>query len=492
MGINVAQAFKSLAIKLGVEESDFLVLVYGAEIATQDSYFYKVPQASDLEDFLRLNIFPNAGFESDGNVEIFGRYRIDTVSWADWKRSNGAAALRKLWDVSKTVARAELRKLTEDNEDEPPKKVNRLIISDMREKAASRGVPEFTEFERPGRICIGKLVKNFGVGGAFEHVPWESYTSEEEEERAHRLGLTAKTFSEKMYKFEGQLGETMGEIKRRTTETVPKSAIEDMMSLQDCSKIRSVAHEYLEVVRWAEYEKLTQIYVSALRQRVPEMMRTPTLGEIRMLDRMIHEEVFSYAGRGQGSLSDGLAFYMGEGRVHPVWNIILPQVGNLPDQSREGASKGSGVARPGGAVAGLVAATVNPRERAGGGGGAGANACSECGKARNEHVGRRFCQRVGDATAGGKSSGGKGKKDKKSGKGAKRDAKEQGLLPDGCATRTAPNLEFPSGQRYCVSFHKSGTCDKAHGSCVHSHKCPKFGTGGAVCGQNHAACKHTD
>ena len=214
MGINVAQAFKSLAIKLGVEESDFLVLVYGAEIVTQDSFFYKVPQASDLEDFLRLNVFPNAGFESNGNVEVFARYRIDTISWADWKRSNGAAALRKLWDVSKTVARAELRKLTEDNEDEPPKKVNRLIISDMREKAAIRGVPEFNEFERPGRICIGKLVKNFGIGGLFEYIQWEAYTSEEEEERAHRLGLTTKSYSERMYKIEGQSGETLGEIKK--------------------------------------------------------------------------------------------------------------------------------------------------------------------------------------------------------------------------------------------------------------------------------------
>eukprot|EP00972_Heterocapsa_arctica_P052337 7698686-Heterocapsa_arctica.AAC.1 len=66
-------------------------------------------------------------------------------------------------------------------------------IADFASKASLRGgMPELSDIERPGPQTLAKVADNYRFGGAFRYVAWEEYTSEEEELRAHRLGLKPK------------------------------------------------------------------------------------------------------------------------------------------------------------------------------------------------------------------------------------------------------------------------------------------------------------
>eukprot|EP00972_Heterocapsa_arctica_P072054 10641486-Heterocapsa_arctica.AAC.1 len=53
-------------------------------------------------------------------------------------------------------------------------------------------MPELSYNERPGPTTLAKVADNYRFGDAFRYIGWEEYTSEEEELRAHRLGLKPK------------------------------------------------------------------------------------------------------------------------------------------------------------------------------------------------------------------------------------------------------------------------------------------------------------
>jgi len=105
----LSSAFVRAAIKFNAAESDYLVLESNG-IHTFEALAYRVPKADDLEDLLKASIMPFSGYKHlDGKVEIFNREPPTT--WPEFKVSEDAGALRKLWSLAKEVCKAELEQL---------------------------------------------------------------------------------------------------------------------------------------------------------------------------------------------------------------------------------------------------------------------------------------------------------------------------------------------------------------------------------------------
>jgi hypothetical protein len=128
MASKVKSVFRSLAMRLEVDESDFLLLSHdGMESA--DDFFFKIPSVAKLEDYLEQDMHPLAAYEQqDGTIVTFNRAANDPTPLRQWCRGQGAAAIRKLWEVSKSSAKRELDKLTEERtEGEAPRKVTAAV-----------------------------------------------------------------------------------------------------------------------------------------------------------------------------------------------------------------------------------------------------------------------------------------------------------------------------------------------------------------------------
>ena len=84
-----------------------------------------------------------------------------------------------------------MEKLTEERtEGEAPKKVTASMQADLEARAADRGLrPSPLDTEKPGLLCLGKMIENFRIGGVNKHLKWEDFTKHEEENRTIRLGL---------------------------------------------------------------------------------------------------------------------------------------------------------------------------------------------------------------------------------------------------------------------------------------------------------------
>lgn len=102
----LSNAFTRAAINFMVAESDFLVMSQ-LGVDNFEAMTYRLPKSEDLDDFTRTQILPQAGYrEEDGNLLIFPREPME--SWATYRVSEDAGAIRKLWSFAKEVCKAEL------------------------------------------------------------------------------------------------------------------------------------------------------------------------------------------------------------------------------------------------------------------------------------------------------------------------------------------------------------------------------------------------
>ena len=114
-------AFKKAAVRFGVAESDYLLLK-SMRIATFEQLAYRITKADDLEGFLRESVLPRAAFlEDDGEVVVF--WRSPAESWEEFRLSEDAAAVRKLWAIAREVAKSEIEGLAA-SPDKPKAKVD--------------------------------------------------------------------------------------------------------------------------------------------------------------------------------------------------------------------------------------------------------------------------------------------------------------------------------------------------------------------------------
>ena len=139
-----------------------------------------------------------------------------------------------------------------------------------------------------------------------------------------------------------------------------------------------------------------------LKKRPPMRMRGPTLNEVRLVDRLLHEEVLSFAARGDGNLPEGLAWFASQGRGHKYWSFLDVQPENHPDQGLERSELTP--APPSFPPPKIIRTVDKTQDKADG------MRCHVCGKTRHEHPRRRFCIPDGAVKGkGGKKGAGKGK-----------------------------------------------------------------------------------
>ena len=96
--------FSSMADRCKLAEVDFLFLA-SQDITTCQQFYYKVPSETALHDFIEDEIFDKiAERDPDNELEIRVRDHASGKSLKEFCRTNGMAALRRLWDSCKTLS----------------------------------------------------------------------------------------------------------------------------------------------------------------------------------------------------------------------------------------------------------------------------------------------------------------------------------------------------------------------------------------------------
>eukprot|EP00971_Amphidinium_carterae_P327386 6458717-Amphidinium_carterae.1 len=131
------------------------------------------------------------------------------------------------------------------------------------------------------------------------------------------------------------------------------------------------------VVAYDLYQLWGREIAKALRRVAPEAMRSPTLNEARLFDRLVHEQILPHVARGDGSLEAGLRFYLNDGRTHSYWNLLEFQPAGTPDKGVERSLK-----RPRDVAAARPTAPAVSGQT---------TLCFVCGLPRDAHPNRRFC-----------------------------------------------------------------------------------------------------
>ena len=217
-------AFTRSAVEFNVAESDFLILE-SRGILTYEGFSLRVPSKEDLEEFLKSTIVPSSAFrDSDGVLSVFPR--VPGESWNDYKISEDAAALRKLWLVGREISRSELERLATGDESAKGKIHIQSAIA-MEHEAIKRGMPSpGSDVERPSLYCLTRAAKALvGPGATYEYVAWECFISMEEESvlvRANRMPKYNKelvpVLSGSKVEFKDKKEETEGGIGEKATD----------------------------------------------------------------------------------------------------------------------------------------------------------------------------------------------------------------------------------------------------------------------------------
>ena len=260
------------------------------------------------------------------------------------------------------------------------------VVADLIRKAP--GLPAMTARDRPGNLCLSKVMANFQSGtGSFSHLQWECYTSSEEEKLAERRGERKVTKLDFAFKDRTLIAE-------QSIPEVEKLRIEDVVRLGDVLHLRSLAHAIVGVCDFAVYNDYHSELLRCYKTAPPSQMRGPTINEIRLTDRLIHEEIFQYLSEGTTSMAAGLVYFVtGAGRASAFWRFTEcrakaePDLGLEPDKP---ADKTSSKGNQKGAQKGKQTQVQQQAPAASGQG-----VCSVCGKTRAEHPQKRFCSLPG-------------------------------------------------------------------------------------------------
>ena len=185
-------AFTKAAIKFSVAESDFL-LCNARKITTFEALGYRFPKAEDFEEFLKEVVAKKSSFrEVSGRLLVFDRE--EKVDWKTFKMSEDAAALRKLWSLSKEVCRKEMESLAAGSEGAPRTRVGIQNSLEMERKALELGMPQpMSDAERPALWAQRALVP---PGATYDYLAWECFIPIDEEDRLTRQGKMPKAANE--------------------------------------------------------------------------------------------------------------------------------------------------------------------------------------------------------------------------------------------------------------------------------------------------------
>ena len=327
-------AFTKSAAQFNVAESDFLILE-SMRISSYEGFALRVPSKEDLEEFMRMSIVPSSGYKGGENrLMIFAR--APAIPWQEFRISEDAAALRKLWLVSKEICKAELERLA-TGDDATKGKINIQTHLTMEDAAVQRGMPKpGSDVERPSLYSLNKVSRALiGPSATYEYQPWEIFINLDDEMVLGRAGKLPKVNKELVMtadkrlslKEEDEKGEHLG------------SVASDLETMRNYLEIRARCYEMLEIAPYPVYKRLTERYVSKLIGRVPKGMRPPTLEEVRRFDRTLDEELLRWLSRNVGSLDSGVNYHLENEHV-TLWKLLDPVIESLPDQGLESEPKG--------------------------------------------------------------------------------------------------------------------------------------------------------
>ena len=324
--------FKRAAIRFDVAESDFFLLgLYG--VATLNGMAFKIPKSEDLEVFLQDKILDFGAYkQEDGSLITY--QRTPKVSWREWKMSDDAASIRRLWQYAKETAKGEMERMA--GGEEVHRKLTLMEAVAMENAAIARGCPTpGSDRERPSLFTLNKLSRSLQSPGAtYEIVPWEALLSKDEEDRLAREGKLPKgSHTEIVLSKDSKIV-----AKERSADSVPAVAkVEDMETLRARLDIRARALDMLDLVGYGSMRLLSDKYYGKVNAVVADGMRTPTLNELRRFDREMQVHVYRHLSRGIGSLESAVQYYVGTDADN-LWRLLDPVIKQLPDQGVESAT----------------------------------------------------------------------------------------------------------------------------------------------------------
>jgi len=496
MASKVPSVFVNIAQRLGMDESDFQVLL-ASNIDTADELFFRLSDEAMLDSFITTTFYTNsAGWNADRNEAVMYE-RNSEVTPGEFKIGKSAANLRRLWMAARTLAKKDIEQMTADVQDDKPRKISAAVIQDAFAKAARRGIVVPNDRVRPGNVTMSKVLENFRIGGSFRHLEWEEFVSKQDEEQALIQGLKPKT-GFKIVQGDSSALEGKADLQElRRVQVEEKSFV----IFEDTMQLRSLAFDVGEICSKDKVDALYAVYMDAMRSVPPLSFRTPYMSEIRLLDKHIFQDILKNVLDGQGTIEDGITFFLSEpGRANKVWKLCEQMPADYPDRgatqsvsqvaiydvNTEKYIKEQSATGKSDAPAGKKRARSRSPKR-----------CWHCGGTRAEHKDRLFDECNAKAKGSGTAYPPKGrKKAKAAGSGAKGKGKDKGKAPAsmpsslvGCARRTPNSPQHPEGQRFCFDFHNpSATCTRAE--CKLSHRCPKFVEGDKICMKEHPIYEH--
>ena len=140
------------------------------------------------------------GGGGDAGAQTFNR--DPPVAWGEYKMSEDAASLRKLWAMSREVCKSEIESLASGDSSVSKQKVGVANSLAMEKDAVDSGMPRpGSDAERPSLYTLTRVSRSLVPPGAtYEHIPWEAYIDAEEEGRLSRLGKMPKAQPELVIK----------------------------------------------------------------------------------------------------------------------------------------------------------------------------------------------------------------------------------------------------------------------------------------------------
>ena len=321
-------AFKKAAIAFDVHESDYLGLL-SDNVSTYESMGFRLGEREDFELYLRKTVMLRAAYRDDkGEIVVFNRPK--TPSWDNFRSSEDAGCLRKLWTLSHQVSKKEVEALATGADEDQKNKITMATAQELEEEAVrAGGIPSpGSDRERPSLHTLGRLQSNFGPNGAYMHLSWEVYVDLDYEGRLRRQGRLPKDKTEIFIKDDN--------LKMGTKQGVDfgYTDVKDITVLREIMEIRGRAMHMLKILDYETHTRLVNRYVSLLRVTPAEGFRRPTVNELRKTDRNLFEEILSWVAKGYGTLQAGITYHLDD-RESWVWKLMHQQPESTPDQGVE-------------------------------------------------------------------------------------------------------------------------------------------------------------
>ena len=262
-------------------------------------------------------------------VQVFDR--DPPLQWQEYKVSEDAGALRKLWAMAREVCKAEIESLTAGDSEAPRAKVGVANSLAMESAAVGMGMPSpSSDAERPSLYTLSKVIKSLVPPGAtYEHLSWENFISMEEEGILTRQNKMPKSRPEVV------VSDSKLAVKEKLDDvTPPGTAVSGSDAMRRTLELRARAFAMVEAAPYATYRSLHDRYLAKLEGMVPDGMRGPTVNELRRFDRSVHEEILRWLSRNVGQLSDAVQYYLDHDE-QALWRLLDPVISTLPDQGLE-------------------------------------------------------------------------------------------------------------------------------------------------------------